>query len=77
MAEQMMYYYKVRSSHWKKPLEFKSEIPLCVGECFRITDHDGARSYPTRFKVLEVSAEPDYAGDLVTILHVDMNVDPF
>jgi hypothetical protein len=58
-------------------LEFKSTIKLEVGQCFRITSHDGYRDYPTRFKVLSISDTPKYTGQLVEIQTVDMNVEPF
>jgi hypothetical protein len=58
-------------------LEFKSSIKMEVGQCFRITRHDGLRSYPTRFKVLSVSDTPEYQGSLVEILDADLNVDQF
>jgi hypothetical protein len=72
-----MFYYKVESSHWPMNLEFKSKIQLTEGQCFRITQHDGLRSYPTRFKVLKVSDTPEYSGTLVEMLSVDLNVDQF
>ena len=72
-----MYYYKVESSHWPMDLEFKSTIKMEVGQCFRITRHDGLRSYPTRFKVLSVSDTPEYNGGLVEILDADFNVEAF
>ena len=72
-----MFYYKVESSHWTNNLEFKSKIKLTEGQCFRITSHDGYRTYPTRFKVLSVSDTPEYSGGLVEILDVDLNVDQF
>ena len=58
-------------------LEFKSKIELREGQCFRITKHDGIRSYPTRFKVLSVSDTPSYSGNLVEIMDVDLNVEQF
>lgn len=73
----MFYYYKVKSSHWPKDLEFRSEIKLDVGQCFRILSSDGGRPYPTRFKVLEVADTSNYPGWIVTIKEVDLNVDPF
>lgn len=73
----MFYYYKVKSSHWPKDLEFRSEIKLDVGQCFRILSSDGGRTYPTRFKVLEVADTSNYPGWIVTIKEVDLNVDPF
>jgi hypothetical protein len=72
-----MKYYKVESSHWPMNLEFKSEINMTVGQCFRITRHDGFKSYPTRFKVLSVSDLPEYTGTIVEILEVDFNVEQF
>lgn len=72
-----MFYYKVKSSHWPMDLEFKSKIKMDEGQCFRITSHDGFRDYPTRFKVLEVSDTPAFAGRIVEALTVDLNVDPF
>lgn len=72
-----MFYYKVSSSHWTSELEFKSEIQLNVGDCFRILTHSGSRSYPTRFKVITVSDQPLYYGTLVEIYTIDSNVEPF
>ena len=72
-----MFYYKVESSHWPNNLEFKSKIPMKEGQCFRITSHDGFRSYPTRFKVLSVSDTPEYSGTVVEILSVDFDVEAF
>ena len=72
-----MLYYKVKSSHWPMDLEFKSEIKMEVGQCFRITSHDGFRDYPTRFKVLEVSDTPTFNGNIVEIKTADLNVEPF
>lgn len=72
-----MKYYKVESSHWPMNLEFKSEILLESGQCFRIKEHDGLRSYPTRFKVLKVSDTPEYTGTLVEIKKVDLDVEKF
>lgn len=72
-----MYYYKVESSHWPTDLEFKSNIEMKEGQCFRITSHDGLRNYPTRFKVLEVSENPSYSGNIVEIIDADLNVEPF
>ena len=72
-----MFYYKVESSHWPMNLEFKSNIEMKEGQCFRILKHDGLRSYPTRFKVLSVSDTPTYSGNLVEILDADLNVEPF
>lgn len=72
-----MFYYKVESSHWPMELEFKSKIQLVEGQCFRILKHNGWRSYPTRFKVLEVLETPKFAGSHVELLEVDLNVDTF
>lgn len=72
-----MFYYTVESSHWPMNLEFKSEIEMNVGQCFRITSHNGFRPYPTRFKVLSVSENPSYSGNIVEILDVDFNVEAF
>lgn len=72
-----MFYYKVESSHWPMNLEFKSNIEMKEGQCFRILKHDGLRSYPTRFKVLSASDNPEYKGTLVEILDADLNVEPF
>ena len=33
--------------------------------------------YPTRFKVLTVSENPTYSGNIVEIFDVDLNVDQF
>ena len=70
-------YYKVASSHWQNDLEFKSDLVLKEGQCFRITKHDGLREYPTRFKVISVSDKPEYLGQLTTILEADLEVEPF
>jgi hypothetical protein len=72
-----MFYYTVESSHWPMNLEFKSKIEMKEGQCFRILRHDGFRSYPTRFKVLTVSENPTYSGNIVEIMDVDLNVDQF
>ena len=72
-----MFYYTVESSHWPMNLEFKSNIEMKEGQCFRITKHDGFRSYPTRFKVLRVSDTPNYSGSLVEIIDADLNVESF
>lgn len=72
-----MFYYVVASSHWPNNLEFKSKIEMKEGQCFRITSHDGFRSYPTRFKVLTASDAPVYKGNIVEILTADLNVEPF
>ena len=72
-----MKYYKVASSHWPMIMEFKSELDFKIGDCFRITKHDGYKSYPTRLKVVSVSDEPEFTGKIVTILAVDTEVDSF
>ena len=72
-----MFYYKVKSSHWPMDLEFKSNIQLTEGQCFRIKNHDGIRDYPTRFKVLQVSETPEYTGTIVEIIDVDLDVESF
>lgn len=72
-----MFYYKVKSSHWQNELEFKSKLKLTEGQYFRIKNHDGYRSYPTRFKVVEVSDTPKFSGTLVEILEVDTDVEQF
>ena len=72
-----MKYYKVASSHWPMTLEFKSNLELKVGQCFRITVHNGFKKYPTRFKVLSVSETPEYIGTVVEILDVDLTVEQF
>ena len=72
-----MFYYRVESSHWPMNLEFKSNIKMEVGQCFRILKHDGLRPYPTRFKVLSVSDTPEYKGTVVEILEADLTVEPF
>lgn len=72
-----MFYYKVESSHWPMELEFKSKLKLEEGQCFRITDHDGFRQYPTRFKILKVSDTPTYTGTLVEVFKVDTEVEKF
>jgi hypothetical protein len=58
-------------------MEFKSDLDLKLNECFRITQHDGTKSYPTRMKVVAVSAEPEYTGNIVTIIAVNTEVEPF
>lgn len=73
----MMYYYKLESSHWKGLLEFKSKSKLDLGQCFRITSHDGTKNYPTRFKVISISTQPDYTGQIVEIFSIDLTVDQF
>lgn len=72
-----MFYYEVKSSHWSLTLEFKSKIEMKEGQFFRITSHDGTRSYPTRFKVLKVSDTPTYSGTIVEILDADLTVEQF
>ena len=72
-----MFYYTVESSHWPRNLEFKSKIEMKEGQCFRITKHDGLRTYPTRFKVLSVSDQPTFNGPIVEITDVDLNVEAF
>ena len=72
-----MFYYTVESSHWPNTLEFKSKISLKEGQCFRITDHDGVRDYPTRFKVVEVSDTQKYSGTVVEIRGVNLDVEAF
>ena len=72
-----MFFYKVVSSHWPSPMEFKSELEMEVGQCFRILAHNGTRKYPTRMKVIDVSDTPKYSGNIVNILSVDTNVDTF
>jgi hypothetical protein len=72
-----MKYYLLESSHWATALEFKSKLPLKEGQCFRITSHDGLGSYPTRFKVVEISDTQKFNGAVVEILSVDTNVEEF
>lgn len=73
-----MFYYTVESSHWPRILEFKSEIKMEVGQCFRINGHSNLlKSYPTRFKVLSVSDQPTFSGPIVEITDLDINVEPF
>lgn len=72
-----MFYYTVESSHWSMNLEFKSKIEMKEGQCFKILSHNGSRSYPTRFKVLTVSENPTYSGNIVEILNVDLEVESF
>lgn len=72
-----MKFYKVESSHWPNAMEFKSDLILQVGQCFRITKHDGFRNYPTRFKVIGISDTPEYSGNTITIIEADTNVEPF
>lgn len=73
----MLYYYKVESSHWPGTYEFRSEIKMEVGQCFRILSSNGGRGYPTRFKVIEVAETSSYPGQVVTINTADLNVEPF
>lgn len=72
-----MFYYVVESSHWTRPLEFKSTIELKEGQFFRILSHTGTRSYPTRFKVTKVSDTPTFSGSIVEITDVDTSVESF
>jgi hypothetical protein len=72
-----MKYYLLESSHWNDQLEFKSELDLSKGQCFRIKKHNSSRLYPTRFKVLEVSDTPKYSGTLVEIFEVNTDVESF
>jgi hypothetical protein len=48
-----------------------------LGQCFRITEHDGTRKYPTRFKVIGISTSPVYFGTIVEITGLDLTVDGF
>ena len=72
-----MFYYTVESSHWPNNLEFKSKIEMKEGQCFRITSHDGFRQYPTRFKVLTVSENPTFSGQIIEIFDADLSVEQF
>lgn len=72
-----MKFIKVQSSHWPMPLEFKTQLDLPVGTCFKILRHDGSNNYPTRFKVMSISDTPEYSGAVVEILSVNLNVEPF
>ena len=73
-----MFYYTVESSHWPMNLEFKSQIEMKEGQCFRIISHSNLlKSYPTRFKVLSVSDQPTFSGPIVEITDVDLSVEPF
>lgn len=73
-----MFYYTVESSHWPHTLEFKSQIEMKEGQCFRITSHSNLlKSYPTRFKVIRVSDTPTFSGPIVEITDVDLNVEAF
>lgn len=73
----MLYYYKVESSHWPGTYEFRSEIEMKVGQCFRILSSNGGRKYPTRFKVIEINESSNYPGQVVNINEVDLTVEPF
>lgn len=72
-----MFYYKVKSSHWPMELEFGSKLTIEKDQCFRITSHNGRKSYPTRFKVVSVSDTPEYPGELVEILSISTDVEKF
>ena len=72
-----MYYYRVKSSHWEGTFEFKSKTKMNLEQCFRITEHDGTRKYPTRFKVVGISTVPVYSGTIVEITGMDLTVDKF
>ena len=73
-----MFYYTVESSHWPMTLEFKSEIEMKEGQCFRVTGHSSLlKNYPTRFKVIKISDTPTFQGPIVEITDVDTNVEPF
>jgi hypothetical protein len=73
-----MFYYTVESSHWPMTLEFKSQIEMKEGQCFRIISHSNLmKSYPTRFKVTKVSDIPTFQGPIVEITEVDLNVEAF
>ncbi len=73
-----MFYYTVESSHWPMTLEFKSQIEMKEGQCFRIISHSNLmKSYPTRFKVTKVSDQPTFNGPIVEITEVDFNVEAF
>ena len=73
-----MFYYTVESSHWPMNLEFKSQIEMKEGQCFRIISHSNLlKTYPTRFKVIRVSDQPTYSGPIVEITDVDLSVEPF
>lgn len=73
-----MFYYTVESSHWPMTLEFKSNIEMKEGQCFRILSHSNLmKSYPTRFKVISVSDTPIFSGPIVEITDVDFNVEAF
>ena len=39
--------------------------------------NDGKRKYPTRLKVIGISIEPVYTGDIVEITGMDLTVDRF
>ena len=72
-----MFYYIVKSSHWPGTYEFKSEIKMDVGQCFRILSNDGERRYPTRFKVLDIKDTPTTSRWIVTVKEADLNVEQF
>lgn len=72
-----MFYYRVKSSHWKGILEFKSKNKLDLEQCFRILSHTGTKCYPTRFKVVSISLVPLYEGEIVEITGMDLTVDKF
>ena len=72
-----MFYYRVKSSHWSGTFEFKSKTKMNLEQCFRITEHDGTKKYPTRFKVIGISLEPIYTGPVVEIKSMDLTVDKF
>ena len=72
-----MYYYRVESSHWSGTLEFKSKVKMDLGQCFRITEHNGTKKYPTRFKVIGISSVPVYSGTVVEVTGLDLTVEKF
>ena len=72
-----MKYYIVKSSHWPSIYEFRSDIEMSVGQCFRILSSNCGKVYPTRFKVLEVNETSNNPRWIVTINEVDLNVDSF
>ena len=73
----MFYYYRVKSSHWSGLFEFKSKVKMNLDQCFRITEHNGTRKYPTRFKVIGISTVPTYSETIVEITGMDLTVDKF
>ena len=73
----MFFYYRVESSHWSGILEFKSKVKMNLGQCFRITEHNGSKRYPTRFKVVGISTVPVYSGPVVEITGLDLTVSRF